>query len=559
MPVFDRDARATALARLAREQFDVLVVGGGITGAGVAREAALQGFSVALVEARDFASGTSSRSSKLIHGGLRYLQQGEVGLVREAATERRTLRRIAPHLTVTAPMLVPVYGRTSAGVYKLRVGLGLFDKLAGVPSEERHRILGRDEALAVEPHLARTRLQGAGVYPEYHTDDARLVLATVKAAAAIGAVLANRVSTTALHDDGGMRVVELRDEETGATLATRARVVVNAAGPWVDAVRNFERTSEGPALHLTKGVHLTFRRDDLPSRHCVVMRAPDGRPVFTVPRAHDVYVGTTDTSYEGPLDEPAVTPDDAAYLFAAIAATFDGLALAPRHVIGTWAGLRPLVYEAGKKPSEISRKDEVVVSAAGMITIAGGKLTTFRRMAERVLEAVVQALGTTPRPSRSAEEPLAGGDLDGAPDLEGWAASFAVRPRLAALDPALRARLVATYGTEALDLAAAPADELVPLAEGAALTAAEVRFAVRAEMARTLADVLERRSRIALFDTDAAAALAPAAAAIVAAELGWDATRRDAEVAAFLRQCDARLAWRDGAPSGDAIASAVRA
>jgi len=546
MAGFEPTTRAQNLGRLDAEPFDVLVVGGGITGAGVAREAALRGLRVALVEARDFASGTSSRSSKLIHGGLRYLEQGEIALVREAATERAVLRRIAPHLTETAPMFVPVYGRTSAGVYKLKVGLALFDKLAAVGRAERHRILSRADALAAEPHIERERLQGAAVYPEYVTDDARLVLDTLKSAHQEGAVVVNYAPVVALAG-GAERRTEVRDVESGATVTVRARVVVNAAGPWVEAVRRLDADEKGPALHLTKGIHLVFRREDLPGQHCVVMRASDGRPLFTVPRSAYVYVGTTDTSYEGPLDEPAVTPEDAAYVFETLRRTYPALALGPEHVIGTWAGVRPLVYEEGRKPSEISRKDEVAVSDKGLVTIAGGKLTTYRRMAERVIEAATPFLDRLGPAGRSGSEPLAGG---GSPDVAG----VATAPEEA------RARLLAIYGSDAGEVVAcaAEAGELVPLAAGVPLSTAEVRHAVRREMARTLTDVLERRSRLALFATASAQALTQRVAAIVAAELGWSAERRADEIATFTRQCEARLAWRDVPGEGGARAAAGR-
>jgi glycerol-3-phosphate dehydrogenase len=544
MAGFDPATRARNLSRLGTELFDVLVVGGGITGAGVAREAALRGLSVALVEARDFASGTSSRSSKLIHGGLRYLEQGEIALVREAATERAVLRRIAPHLTETALMFVPVYGRTSAGVYKLRVGLSLFDKLAAVSSDERHRILSRAEALEAEPHLDPQRLQGAAIYPEYVTDDARLVLDTLKSAHQAGAVVVNYAPVTALAA-GGERRVEIREAESGTPITVRARVVVNAAGPWLEAVRRLDADARGPVLHLTKGIHLVFRTEDLPARHCVVMRARDRRPVFTVPRGPYVYVGTTDTSYDGPLDEPAVAPEDAEYLFETLGRTFPGLRLGPEHVVGTWAGVRPLVAEAGRSPSEISRKDEVAVSANGLITIAGGKLTTYRRMAERVLEAAIPLLGGAGPAGRSGVEPLAGG-------------AAADPAAVATAPPDLRARAIAIHGSDAAEVLACADDaaDLAPLAPGMPLCAAEVRHAIRREMARTLADVLERRTRLALFGTARAREIAPRVAAIVATELDWSAVRREREIAAFARQCDARLAWRDLAPHASAAAAA---
>lgn len=538
MPGFEPTTRARNLDRLAAGVFDLVVIGGGITGAGVAREAALRGLTVALVEGRDFASGTSSRSSKLIHGGLRYLEQGEIALVREAATERKVLRRIAPHLTHTALMLVPVYGRTSAGVYKLRVGLSLFDKLAAVTPDERHRILSRKEALAAEPRIDPERLQGAAVYPEYVTDDARLVLDTLKAAHHTGAVVVNHVTVTGLATRGSERRLEVRDPESGAALVVRARVVVNAAGPWVEAVRRLDADAAGPVLHLTKGIHLVFRAEDLPVRHCVVMRARDRRPLFTVPYGAQVYVGTTDTSYEGPLDEPAVTVEDAEYVFETLARSFPDLHLGPEHVVGTWAGLRPLVHEEGRNPSEISRKDEIAVSANGLVTIAGGKLTTYRRMAERVVDAALPLLGRSAPGGRSASEPLAGGD--GGESV----------PAPNVVPAETRERVRAAHGSDAGEVYALAADATAwqSLARDVPLSAAEVRHAVRHEMACTLADVLERRSRLALFATEQAAAVAPAVAAIIAAELGWTSERRDAELAAFARQCEARLAWR-GTPS----------
>ncbi len=546
MSGFDPGLRSRNLERLANETFDVLVVGGGITGAGVAREAALRGLAVAVVEARDFASGTSSRSSKLIHGGLRYLEQGEIALVREAATERKSLRRIAPHRTAVAPMFLPVHGRTSAGLYKLRVGLALYEKLAAVPAVEHHRVLSRADALAAEPHLNPERLQGAILYPEYQTDDARLVLDTLKSAHHAGAVVANYVRVTALGANDGAHIVGVRDDEGGAAFDVRARVVVNAAGPWVDELRRLERPEDLPSLHLTKGIHVVFRASDLPARNCVVMRAADGRPVFVVPRGGHIYVGTTDTDYTGPLDEPAITAEDVHYLEEALARTFSGITVAAERAIGAWAGLRPLVQEPGKKPSEISRKDEIVVSATGLVTIAGGKLTAYRRMAERVVDTVAPLLGRNLPPSPSAEQVLPGGDLQGARDVDAFAALPAVQSALASVPHDTAARLIATYGSDALDVAhtADGPDALSLVAPDVPLSVAEIHYAIRHEMALTLVDVLERRTRLSYFATETARSAAPAVAAIAARELAWDATRIGREIESFTRQCDARLAWR---------------
>ncbi len=547
MPGFEPRTRTHALARLADTVLDVLVVGGGITGAGVAREAALRDLTVGLVEARDFASGTSSRSSKLIHGGIRYLAQGEVGLVREAARERTILRRIAPHLTTQVPMLLPVYGRTSAGVYKLRVGLTLFDKLAAVPSNERHRILSRDDALAEEPLLEPERLQGAAVYPEYVTNDARLVLDTLKSAHHAGAAIANYVRVTALGESDGIRTVDVRDETTGETFTIRAKVVVNAGGPWVDQLGRLEATGTPLRLHLSKGIHIVLRADALPIHHCVVLPTTDKRSAFIVPRGRHLYIGTTDTSYEGTLEEPPVTTEDVDYLLAALRRTLPTPALGAGDVVGTWAGVRPLVHEEGKNPSEISRKDEIYVSERGLVTIAGGKLTTYRRMAERVLETCAPLLGRRFLRSMSGTIPLAGGDLGGAADLASWATGTRVRSALEGVPPDTAERLIAMHGSDALEVLACAIGQtdLAPLADRVPLTPAEIRHAVRKEMATTLTDVLERRAPIALFETDAARQVAPAVAEVMGRELAWTAERIATELDGFGRQCEARLAWRD--------------
>ena len=533
--------------RLADTTLDVLIIGGGITGAGVAREAALRDLTVGLVEARDFASGTSSRSSKLIHGGIRYLAQGEVSLVREAARERAILRRIAPHLTTQVPMLLPVYGRTSAGVYKLRVGLTLFDKLAAVPANERHRVLSRADALAEEPLLAPERLQGAAVYPEYVTDDARLVLDTLKSAHHAGAAVANYVRVAALGESDGLRTVDVRDETSGDTFTIRAKVVVNAGGPWVDELGRLEATAAPLRLHLSKGIHVVLRADALPIRHCVVLPTEDKRSAFIVPRDRHLYIGTTDTSYEGTLEEPPVTAEDVDYLLTALRRTLPTPPLGAKDIVGTWAGVRPLVHEEGKDPSEISRKDEIFVSQQGLVTIAGGKLTTYRRMAERVLETCAPQLNRRFLRSTSGTVPLAGGDLGGAADLASWANTSRVRSALEGVPPETARRLIAVHGSDALEVIACaigPAD-LKPLTNDVPLSPAEVRHAVRKEMACTLTDVLERRTRIALFETTAARQAAPAVAELMARELAWKADRVAAELDAFARQCDARLAWRD--------------
>ncbi len=546
---FSFRSRATSLQALAEQRFDLIVVGGGITGAGVARDAALRGLSVALIERRDFASGTSSRSSKLIHGGLRYLQQGDVGLVREAATERYVVRRLAPHLARPVQMLVPVGSRASYA--KLSVGLWTYDRLAGVSDVERYHMLGRDETVALEPKLRRERLYGAGLYYEYVTDDARLVVEVVKSAAALGAVVANYAAVDGfVIENGQVAGVEIRDQLTGDALTARGRVVINAAGPWVDAVRLLHEPGDRPRLRLTKGIHLGIRTERIGLSRIVVMNARDKRGVFAIPRGAVTYLGTTDTDYGQPEDYPYITLDDAEYLLDAANRTFDvDPPLAPEDVVSAWAGLRPLLRQEGKKPSELSRKDEIMVSSAGLISIAGGKLTTFRRMSERVVDIAcerLQAQGVKlPTPKGTSEDARLGSG-DTGDDVAAFAERLRTRwPRVGSdvVD-----RLVALYGSHAERLVDGIAVDPV-LAERFAphlpVTRAEVEYTVREEMALTLEDFMERRSRLLLWEPDNGLSVAEGVARTMAGALGWDAVRLHDEIGRY-RALAERLKSFDG-------------
>jgi glycerol-3-phosphate dehydrogenase len=531
MAVLSPAARAAALETLPGIDLDLLVIGGGITGAGIARDAAERGLAVALIEAVDFAAGTSSRSSKLIHGGVRYLAQGDVGLVREAANERAVLRRIAPHLCTPVQMVMPTYRRSTH--MKLAAGLWAFEKLATIEPADRHRMLDRDAAVREEPTLAPDGLHGAATYVEYLTDDARLVLSNVQSAAAAGAHCVNHVEVTGL--DG--RTVQLRDALDGRQLTARARIVVNAAGPWVDELRERAHALSGRRVQLTKGIHLVVDHARLPLRHVVVMNARDKRPVFAVPRDGITYLGTTDTHYTAPTLEPGVTADDVDYLLDAANRTFAGAPLARADVLGSWAGLRPLLQEPGKAPSDISRKDEIMIDeASGLVTIAGGKLTAYRRMAERVVDLVYERLGRTPPPCPTGETPLAGGE--GPADVSKLAAAFPALSGLAI------ARLARHHGAGCEALVArvqrdARAAEPVPGLPG--MPRAEIEHALDAEMALTLEDVLARRTRVLLFTHDQGLGGVEAVADMAAERLGWSAARRDDEITRYRRlAADAR-------------------
>lgn len=523
---FSLTNRREWLGRSAESRVDVAIIGGGITGAGVAREAALRGHSVVLLERGDFASGTSSRSSKLIHGGVRYLAQGDIALVKEAARERAVLRRLAPHLARPVRMVIPAGSR--AGRMKLAAGLWTFDKLAGDPGES-HEVLDRRGALAEVPNLRRERLSGAVAFTEYVTHDSRLTLETLKAAAVHGALVANYAPVTGIRL--GAAGVELRavDQESGETFEVRARCLVNAAGPWFDEVRRLGDSAAEAAVQLTRGIHLVVRRERLPVDVSVVLRSPDGRSTFVVPRDEFVYIGTTDTHYEGDAAEPGVCDDDVAYLLESVAATFEDPPTA-EDVIGTWSGVRPLLRQAGKSPSEISRRDEIHVGPGRVVAVAGGKLTTYRRMAERVVDKVEETAGLVrSRDPRSAETPLSGGSAAEQQRSRSNSKSTG--------DRKLDDRLWNTYGLAAADIStavASSAEAAERIGDLDCLTAAEVDHMVEHEMVLHLDDMLRRRSHIAMFDTAAAARGADAAASELAKRLGWDAQRANSETREFV-------------------------
>jgi glycerol-3-phosphate dehydrogenase len=508
----DLRRRDDLFSQLEGQTFDLLVIGGGVTGAGVARDAAQRGLTVALVEAGDFASGASSRSSKMIHGGLRYMAQGDLGLVGEAATERKAVEHIAPHLTRQTPFVIPA--KNAAVIAKLRAGMWAFEKLGSVPKDRRHEVWSRADLEVHEPALRRDDLIGAVVYPEYLTDDARLTLANIRSAMADGAQVLNYapVVEVILEDGRATRVVlgdGLKHRTPCATV--RARVIINAAGPWVDGLRRLEDTTVPTRLSLTKGVHLVTPRSRLPVERTIIYPAADRRSVFAVPKGEVTYIGTTDTFHPAAEHWPEITGDDIGYLLDATNARFDVPRLGPGDLVSAWSGLRPLVAQDGKSASEISRKDEVWTGPGGILSIAGGKLTAYRRMAERIVDMAEEALGRRPTPSRTAETPLQGGDVD-----------VTAARRSCAVDGD---RLVGLYGSDAPEIAAVGGGPAV-----------EARHAVLSEGAVTLEDYWVRRSARAWFDADGGvAALAPAAEAM-APLLGWS----QAEMAREIARCVAR-------------------
>lgn len=386
--------RQAIVEKLCGEEFDILVIGGGITGAGIALDAATRGLRVALIEKHDFASGTSSRSTKLIHGGLRYLKQFEIALVREVGQERDIVFHNAPHLVIPEKMLLPIIKGGSLSSFSASIGLYVYDWLAGVVRSERRKMLSGKVTLQTEPLLNKGIVTGGALYTEYRSDDARLVIETVKKAVEFGAVCLNYIEAKKLlyNNQGKVMGTYAADLNSGGTFEIKAQKVINAAGPWVDEIRELDKSRKGKRLHLTKGIHIVVDHTRLPINHATYFDVADGRMIFAIPRAGITYIGTTDTNYKGNKENPAVTKTDVDYVLAATNAMFPEAKLTVDDIQSTWSGLRPLIHEDGKDPSELSRKDEIFISASGLISIAGGKLTGYRQMARKSVDVVLMQM-----------------------------------------------------------------------------------------------------------------------------------------------------------------------
>jgi len=546
--------RQTEITALGRDPFDLLIVGGGINGAGIARDAGMRGLRVALIERGDFGSGTSSRSSKLIHGGLRYLEQGQLRLVLEASRERERLRRLAPHLVRPQEFVFPVYGGDRPRLLTLAAGLWAYDLLAGIWQTKRHHLLGPKKLQTLEPALRQEGLKGAGQYWDCWTDDARLVLETMLAAGSAGALVLSYVGLVAFVKDGDRIVgARVRDQLSGAEVEVRAQVVVNATGPWVDKVITLDDPQAAPHLRPTKGAHVVVPRARVGNRAAIVMRAvADGRVMFAIPWGTHTLVGTTDTDHEGGVDTaPTIEPSDVKYLLDTVNHYFPTARLKPADVVSAFAGLRPLIAPppgARLAPSSVSREEEIFSSASGLVSIAGGKLTTYRLIAAKVVDRVVgvlRARGETRPFGRSATGtvPFPGGAS--APELLAAAALSRDGHGLSELTVQ---HLAGRYGSRL--------DEVLGLvgrdrALGERLLAAlpdpraEVVEAVEREWALTLEDVLRRRTQVSLRDPEQGASAAEDTAGLMAKALGWTAEQVATAVRRYLDAASAeRTRWR---------------
>jgi glycerol-3-phosphate dehydrogenase len=532
--------RAERIALLESTPFEVLVVGGGITGAAAARDAASRGLRVALLEREDWASGTSWRSSKLIHGGLRYLASGQVHLVFESLAERNRLARLAPHLVQPAEFLFAAHRDRGISPLILRLGLSVYDGLALGRSVPHHAV-SREALLARERLLESPELLSGALYTDALTDDARLTLENVLDAEALGAVAVSRVAATGFHKDrsGRIRGVAARDEETGRAFPVSALSVVNATGPWGDRLRGEDQPGTPPQLRLSRGAHVTVPAARLPLRQPVVSPSPDGRLLFAIPFGPVTLLGTTDRDFTGSPDDVAADGADVRFLLQAGNALFPSASLTTADVVATFAGLRPLLRESGKSVQDTSREDSVAVSPSGLVTVSGGKLTTHRRMGERAIDRASGELrrgGVAVAKSRTRKRPFPGAPEEPLPvfrsKVEGEAGDLG-------LDAATAGHLSLRYGRrarEVLKLAAGARALSQPLTAGLPDIAAEIVFALREEDARSISDLLIRRTHLFWQASDQGIAALPLVAALAARELGWDEKRSEAAAQEYLSE-----------------------
>lgn len=556
-PPFHRHTRDERIERLDREEFDLLVIGGGITGAGIARDAAMRGLRTVLVEKNDIGSGTSQSSSKLVHGGFRYLEQGQIRLVWESVNERARLGLLAPHMVRPVPFLFPVYDRRPRPLWMIQAAVWIYELLALFRVAKLHRRHSARATLELEPTLREEGLNGSLVYYDSVTDDARLTLLTAKSAHGAGAwILPYAAVVEFIYQRGQIQGAIVEDRRTGQARAVKARVVVNATGPWTDRLLGL-REVKGRLLRPTKGVHLVLPGSRLEIRHTVVLTNRDDRRVaFAIPSGNRVILGTTDTDFDGDFDHVGTNAADAAYLLDLANEYFPRAKLGPQDVLGTWAGLRPLVAAEGLSESEIPREHLIRQDDDGLITVCGGKLTTYRLMAAEVMEAVAVRLRTEGVhvgrcPTGSVFLPGGGGIAQSGSRLVtlGLDGEAADREAGARFGEDVAEHLRENFGGEWIDVAARAHEDPAlgqRLVDDLPTIWAQVDHAVEAEMAVGLSDVMRRRTQLQLRAHDQGRSVAPAVAQRMARLLGWSQQDAAAQVLRYEAECDALMAWRRG-------------
>lgn len=491
--------REATLQQIKGKTFDIAIIGGGITGAGIALDAASRGLSVILIEKSDFANGTSSKSTKLIHGGLRYLKNFEIGLVREVGRERATVHKVAPHLVVPRKMLLPFYKNGTFGPMGTSIGLWVYDKLANVNGEDQRKMLSQKEAISKEPLLKTKGLKGAGYYAEYRADDARLTLENIKTAIDHGAVCLSylKAENFLYNSSGKISGIQCSDQLSDKKMDIRATYVVNATGPWTDLLRKKDDGSALKKLFLSKGVHIVFPKERFPLNQAIYFDVKDGRMIFAIPHHRSTYVGTTDTKYTGDINDIRVSKNEANYLLEATNQMFPTLNLSLADIESSWAGLRPLIFKGGKSAGELSRKDEIFVSENDLITITGGKLTGYRKMAEDVVDLVVSKFGQIQGKKFNSvitdKIHLTGGPFNTPESLLEYKSQLSDRIKAMELDGHVADYLLENYGRQC-DLILEKAASLNGEDSIENLLRAEVWFTIHYELTHTPLDFFSHRT-----------------------------------------------------------------
>lgn len=537
--VLSPETRQHNIAKLRGEQFDILVIGGGITGAGVGRDAALRGYKTCLIDKTDFCSGTSSKSSKLVHGGFRYLNNFEFGLVREALVERKILLDIAPHIVHPIQCLLPLFEHNSMPPWMMHIGLFLYDFLAFTKRIGYHRMLPVEEIQKTEPMLRRNDLKKAALYYDCQADDFRLVMANLQSAAQGGAVVANYVKAVdVLWDNGKVAGIEARNEISGESFPIRSRVIANASGPWCDYLRKELLGDSQQRVRTTKGIHLVIDRDELPIHHTILAQAvQDGRYVFAVPWRQFVFLGTTDTDYEGDPDHIPTERNDVDYLLEAFNHFFPQANLNDDKIISTFAGLRPLTYEKGKTASSVTREYQIFEQPPNFFNILGGKLTTYRSMAEEMVNRMAKRLEKTFHLSAAhpkcitAQLPLYGGDIpDNAEFSDKWMKELTKRHQL---DVNTAQHLIESYGArlpDVLQYIENSPDGKQRFLPHLHYIWGELDYAIEHEMTMALDDFLIRRTHLFSLDRNQALGVHEEIASRLAKKLGWSEEEKQTQI-----------------------------
>ncbi|MFT5599812.1 MAG: glycerol-3-phosphate dehydrogenase [Flavobacteriales bacterium] len=513
--------RQETLDNLANTAYDIVIIGGGITGAGLLLDAVSRGYKAILVEKTDFAVGTSSRSTKLIHGGLRYLKKLEFKIVRDTGRERAIAYKNAPHLVVPAKLVLPIREKGSYGKIGTSIGLWVYDRLAGVEKAERRKMLNKSETLQQEPLLKSEGLKGSGYYSEYRTDDARLTIEIIKTAVEKGAHVINYAECKDLIKDSNKIVkIQIHDRIAKSDYNITGSHFINATGPWSDLIRKNDQSLNHKKLHLTKGVHIVVDHSKLPIKNSIYFDVADGRMIFAIPRGKITYIGTTDTNYSASIDQPNVTANDVDYLITASNIMFPKSQITTSDVQSSWSGLRPLIHEEGKSPSELSRKDEIFLSDSGLITIAGGKLTGYRLMAKKVIDIIGKRNGKKIKCSTHHIKIAGGNSIDSKNILQ----HIEKISKDGDLSIAIADSLFRNYGIQSF--------EIINLVKSINRTLIEAQavYCLKNEMTLTLIDFYIRHSGMMYFDILEINNSLESVADLFSKELNWTETVKSYEI-----------------------------